>query len=268
MFPILLKIGPLTLRTYGFFVALGVIVGYGYLYKTASREKFSVEFISNLTFYCIIVGFLGSRIGYVIQNFEYYKENFLGVIKVWEGGMVFYPGLILGLLFGIFYTLFKKQNLLDVLDLYAPAIFLGQSIGRLGCFSAGCCYGKPTESFLGIVFTHPESLAPQGIKIFPTQLFESFYCIIIFLILHLLSTKGKFKSRRIFLGLILYSVFRFINEYFRNDDRGSPILGLSFSQFVSVVLLILNLIFIIYITFKLRHGKEGYYSSNYVSSDR
>ena len=239
MFPILLRIGKITLRTYGFFVATGVLVAYNYVKFYARKKNIDILFLSNLIFYTVIFGFLGARLFYVLLNFDYYRYDLLSVFKIWEGGLVFYGGFLSGLIFGIIYVVFKKQNLLKILDLVSPGLFLGLSIGRLGCFSAGCCYGKPTESFLGVVFTHPESLAPIGIKIFPTQLFESVYSFLIFVVLHYMQKKDLLNGRLFFIGGILYSIFRFFNEFLRGDDRGGLILGLYPSQFISIVIFVL-----------------------------
>ncbi len=250
MFPVLLRIGKLTLHTYGLFVAIGVLVGYNYVrYQGVVRKKLELTFLSNFLFYTIIVGFIGGRLAYVLLNLDYYKENVSSIIKVWEGGFVFYGGFILGLLFGIIYVVISKKNLLDVMDVTTPGLYLGLAIGRIGCFCAGCCYGKPTESFLGVVFTHYETLAPIGVKVFPTQLFESGYAFLIFLFTHVLLVKNKLNHKLFFVGGILYSIFRFINEFFRGDDRGSFVLGLSPSQWVSIVVFVLFLILLFCITY-------------------
>jgi len=250
MFPILIRIGDFTLRTYGLFVAIGVLLGYNYVrYQGYKLRNIDPLFLSNLLFYTILIGFLGGRLLYVLLNFDYYKTNLLSIIKFWEGGLVFYGGFIAGLLFGIFYTLVHKKNLLDIMDVCAPGLFLGLSIGRLGCFSAGCCYGKPTESFLGVIFLHPESLAPNGIKIYPTQLFETAYAFVIFLISHYFLVKDKFRYRIFFINGILYSVCRFINEFYRGDDRGTFLVNvLSPSQIISLIIFILFFCLIFYIS--------------------
>lgn len=249
MFPILLRIGSITLRSYGLFVAIGVLAGYNYSRFQGYRiRKIDPMFLSNVLFYTIIFGFIGGRLLYVLLNFKYYSVNILDIFKFWEGGLVFYGGFILGLLFGILYVKLKKQNLLDILDVVSPGLYLGLSIGRIGCFTAGCCYGRPTESFLGVIFTHYESLAPIGIKILPTQLFESGYAFIIFLLSHVLLTKNLFKYRIFFLSGIIYAICRFVNEFYRWDDRGGTVFGLSPAQVISVTIFVLFSLLIFYIT--------------------
>ncbi|MCS7227943.1 MAG: prolipoprotein diacylglyceryl transferase, partial [Endomicrobia bacterium] len=214
MFPVLFRIGGITLRSYGLFVAVGVLLGYNYVrYQGVIHKNFELKFLSNFLFYTIIAGFIGGRLFYVLLNLDYYKTHIISVLKIWEGGLVFYGGFIAGLVFGIFYALVHKKNILTLMDVVTPGLYLGLSVGRIGCFFAGCCYGRQTESFLGVVFTHYESLAPIGVKIFPTQLFESIYSLIIFLFTHFLVVKNKLKNKIFFLGGILYSLFRFINEF-------------------------------------------------------
>jgi phosphatidylglycerol:prolipoprotein diacylglycerol transferase len=257
MHPILLQIGGLSIRTYGFFVAIGVLVAYNYVLKNAYKKGLDIEFVSNLSFFSLVSGFLGARALYVILNFENYKTNLVDVLKIWEGGLVFYGGFLTGLIFGVVFIIVNKKNFLEICDLYAPAIFLGLSIGRLGCFSAGCCYGKETTSVLGIIFSDPNCIAPVGIKLLPTQLFESVYSLIIFVILHKFFVNGKFKQKLLFLGIIFYSLLRFGNEYLRGDYRGEKIFGLFPSQFISMVLIILNFLVIIYINFCAKRSNKN-----------
>ncbi|MEN3013021.1 MAG: prolipoprotein diacylglyceryl transferase [Endomicrobiia bacterium] len=257
MYPTLFKIGNIALRTYGLFVALGVLLAYNYVrYFGYKLKHIKQEFLSNFLFYTILIGFLGGRLFYVLFNFYYYKNNLIDIFKIWEGGLVFYGGFILGLIFGVFYVIINKQNLFDIMDISSSGLYLGLSVGRIGCFFAGCCYGKPTESILGVVFSHPESLAPTGIKLFPTQLFESFYSFLIFIFLHVLLQKQIFQKRLFFIGGIIYSIFRFLNEFLRGDDRGRFIYNLSPSQFISIVIFLLFLLLFFYITFKYKDGED------------
>lgn len=250
MQPILFRIGEITLRTYGFFVAVGVLFAYNYVrYFGVKLKNIDKEFLSNFLFYTILIGFLGGRVGYVVGNFEYYRNNLLDIFKIWEGGLVFYGGFILGLLFGIFYVILNKKDLLDIMDISSVGLYLGLSIGRIGCFFAGCCYGMPTKSVLGVVFNHPESLAPIGVKLLPTQLFESFYSFLIFLILHFFLIKNILKKRLFFLGGMIYAVFRFINEFFRGDNKDTLLYNIfSPAQVISIVVFILFLALFFYIT--------------------
>ncbi|MFQ3675132.1 MAG: prolipoprotein diacylglyceryl transferase [Endomicrobiia bacterium] len=257
MFPIFFRIGNLSLRTYGLFVAIGVLVAYNYVLKNAYRRQVGREFVSNLSFFSLITGFLGARLLYVFLNFDYYKNDLLSVIKIWEGGLVLYGGILFGLIFGIIFIKTSKQNFLELCDLYAPSLFLGLSIGRLGCFFAGCCYGRETSSFLGIIFSNVDSLAPLGVKLFPTQLFESAYSILIFAVVHKFFINKKLRHKLLFFGLIFYSILRFFNEFLRGDYRGEYVFGLSPAQFISIILIILNFLVIVYITFRAKTSDKN-----------
>jgi len=120
-------------------------------------------------------------------------------------------------------------------DLLAPSIALGQLIGRWGCFFAGCCYGKKTDVAWGITFTDPRSLAPLEISLHPTQVYLSLNAVFIFIFLMWLSKRKVFDGQILWSYGILYSIGRFLIEYFRGDDRGFPVEQvLSTSQFVGV----------------------------------
>lgn len=96
MYPILLKVEGFTIRTYGFFIALGVLIAYNYVLHNARKKNIDVNFVANLSFLVLFSGFLGGRLFYVLLNFGYYKENILGILKIWEGGLVFYGGFLVG----------------------------------------------------------------------------------------------------------------------------------------------------------------------------
>jgi len=250
MYPELLKIGSISIKTYGFFVALGFIAGLEYIKKNSGKFGFDKNLVTDLSFYLLISGIIGARIFYVILDFHYYRNNLLDIFKVWQGGLVFYGGFIFSLVVGLIYCFKKNINIFKIFDLFAPGIFLGLSIGRLGCLCAGCCYGKETDLPWGIIFTNPECLAPIGKKIHPTQIYESIFCFINFLILNKKNNKKLFDGTTFFTGVLLYSVYRFLIEFLRGDDRGSLILGMYPSMFISIIIIIVSIIFFIYVRHK------------------
>lgn len=248
MFPILLRVGPLTVRMYGVMIALGILAAFRYLSVNARRRGVSPEFVGNLAFGVILAGFAGGRLLFVLLNWADFAADPWAIARIWEGGLVFLGGLITGTMFGVWYTQRAGQHLLDVLDLFTPALFLALGFGRIGCFCAGCCYGMPTTGPLGVVFHHPESLAPIGIPLLPTQLFESAYAFVLFLLTHAWLVSGRWRSRLFPLGMMGYAIMRFGNEMLRGDDRGRLILGLHPSQFIGVVVFVLNAAAFFYIT--------------------
>ena len=139
----------------------------------------------------IVSGIIGSRGVYVLMNISYYRYEPAEIFKIWQGGLVFSGGIIGAVLAGIWYAKHHKLPLWKLCDMWAPAAAIGQSIGRIGCFMAGCCYGKPTDLNWGVVFTHPKSLAPLNVPLHPTQIYSFLSGLIIFLILLLIYSKKK-----------------------------------------------------------------------------
>jgi phosphatidylglycerol:prolipoprotein diacylglycerol transferase len=166
--------------------------------------------------------------------------NPLDIFKVWQGGLVYYGGFIAVVVFTIMYCKIKNMQVLFLGDFFSPALALGHAIGRLGCFFAGCCYGKETNMSWGVVFKDKQSLAVLGEHLHPTQIYESLGNLFIFFIL-LFYTKKERKVGNVFaVYLILYAVLRFLVECFRGDDRGMCYFGLSISQNISIILFVVG----------------------------
>ena len=138
MLPILFRIGPFSLHTYGVFVALGFLAGITFALREARKSGINREKIFDLFFYIVLAAIVGSRILYVLLNFHQYREDPIGVIRIWEGGLVFYGGFILAVGVTIWYVRRNELELWPVADILAPSIALGHFFGRLGCFFAGC----------------------------------------------------------------------------------------------------------------------------------
>lgn len=241
MHPILIKFGPVTIHTYGFFVAIGFLLGLLLAVKEAKRQGISENKIIDLGFYILLASILGSRLFFIMLNASHYLKNPLDIFKIWEGGLVFYGGVLFAIPTVIWYV--KKHNLgtWGIADLFAPSIAIGHAFGRLGCFSAGCCYGKTAESLpWGVIFTDPNCLAPTNIALHPTQLYESSGEFINFLILLLLKKHKSFNGQLFMTYLLLYSILRFTVEFFRGDvERGFISGNLSIAQGISVVMFLI-----------------------------
>jgi phosphatidylglycerol:prolipoprotein diacylglycerol transferase len=154
------------------------------------------------------------------MNFSHYKAHPVDIIKIWEGGLVFSGGLVAVVLVMIWYLRRHRLSFRPMGDLCAPGIAIGQAIGRLGCFMAGCCYGRPTDLPWAVTFTHPQSLAPLNTPLHPTQLYSAFSGFIIFLVLMFLNAKKQFQGQVFIWFLILHSTARLFMERFRGDERG------------------------------------------------
>jgi phosphatidylglycerol:prolipoprotein diacylglycerol transferase len=220
---------------------LAAIIVSGFL---AKKENIKKDDISDLAVYVILSAVIGARLFYFFVEPKFFLENPLEIFKIWKGGLVFYGGFIFGLAGAVFFI--KKRNLPlgKTADIIAPALALGHGIGRIGCFFAGCCYGKPTSLPIGIVFKNPDALAPLNISLHPVQLYSVISNLFIFGVLMFFFTKKKKDGDVFLLYLFLYGILRMIIEYFRGDNRGDFIFNiLSVSQFIGL-LAVLSAVFI------------------------
>ena len=161
---------------------------------------------------------------------------------MWEGGLVFYGGFLLAALVGVIFTRYRGYAVDEIADCLAPALALGQGIGRWGCFFAGCCYGKPTPLPWGVRFKDPASLAPLGVQLHPVQLYESAGDLLIAALLWLMLQRRKDDAHgEIFwLYVLLYGILRFAMETLRGDDRGPVYGGLAPSQIIALVAILIS----------------------------
>lgn len=239
MHPDLFSIGPVTLHSYGLFVALGFIAGILIAIKLGKAVGITSNSVMDMGFIIILSGLIGSRLVYIIINFSHYVENPLDSIKLWQGGLVFSGGLVAAIIMLLLYVKHHKHNIWTIVDIWAPAAAIGQAIGRIGCFFAGCCYGQPTDHAWGIIFTNPKSIATLNIPLHPTQLYSSFSSFIIFAILIILNSKKKFEGQVFLWFLILHSTARLFLERFRGDSRGVFLTDdLTMTQFIALAILI------------------------------
>ena len=246
MHPILFKIGPITIYTYGVLIATAFFLGLALAARQARVEGEDPQKIMDLSFYILISAIVGSRLLYIVVEYKEYISNPLRIFKVWEGGLVFYGGFIMAMAVVIIYIRKHEMNLWKVGDILAPSVAIGQGVGRLGCFFAGCCYGRETDVPWAFIFKDPNTLAPMDVHLHPTQLYDSANGFIIFVILLILRKFKKFDGQLFWTYTLLYAVGRFIVEIFRGDERGFVIESfLSTSQFIAIPLFILSLAMLI-----------------------
>lgn len=245
MKPILFSIGPLNFYGYGFMIAVGILAAIFAAERRAPRYGLNPDKIFWLGFTCSVVGLLGAKILYVITQIPSIMEDpSTALSTITSEGFVVYGGIILGILFAILYCRWQKMEFIRYLDLAVPSIALAQGLGRIGCFLAGCCYGKETDAFWGITFTE-SSYAPSGVSLIPTQLIMSALDFLNFFILCLFARKSKKSGQVAALYMINYSVGRFLVEFLRDDPRGS-IGPLSTSQFISIFVLIIGVLLMVF----------------------
>jgi phosphatidylglycerol:prolipoprotein diacylglycerol transferase len=241
--PILFSYGSFRLPTYGLLLALALLSALATAIRLGRREGFDPDQIFDLTVWIIVTGLVGAKVLMVLTDWRYYWQypgELLSASTFLAGG-VFYGGFIAACLFGLWYLRAYHLPYGKVFDLYGPAVAVAQSIGRLGCFAAGCDYGRPTDSALGIVFTNPLSHdlsgVPLGVRLYPTQLLESLTTFLIFGILLWWYRRRTFDGQIFLLYLGLYGVARFFLEFLRGDeDRGFVFDHLlSTSQFIGLL---------------------------------
>jgi phosphatidylglycerol:prolipoprotein diacylglycerol transferase len=246
VYPILFNFGIFRIYSYGFFIAIAFIVSISYLSCSIKKLKeeriISHNDLHSLSMYVIVVGIIGARFFFVLtNNLNNYVLLPLDILKIWQGGLVYYGGFVTATIFMIIYTRRKKISLFKLCDLFAPALALGHAVGRVGCFFAGCCYGKPSDNIpWSVIFTNSFSLAIKGIRLHPTQLYEAFANFLLFLLLDFYCRKKNRAGVSFSLYLVGYALIRFNIEFLRGDYRGVMYCGLSISQIVSIFLFIVG----------------------------
>lgn len=244
MHPILIDFGWLRLPTYGTLFALALIAAIYTVVRLGRREGLDATQLLDFSTWLLIVGLLGSKLLLILTDWSSFGS--WGAIFSWntlQAAGVFYGGFAAATFFAIWYIKVYHLPTLKVFDVYVPGIALAQSVGRLGCFAAGCDYGKPTQSFLGVVFTNPISHdftgVPLNVRIYPTQIIESLATFLIFGILLWRFGKKKYDGQIFVNYLALYGLARFFIEFLRGDeDRGFVFNHLlSTSQFIAIIAL-------------------------------
>jgi len=237
MYPVLFKIGPFAAHAYGFMLALAFTLGILTSIYFAKKEGIRSETILNLAIYVIISAIAGARLLYVLVDWNYFSGHPFEIIMVQNGGLAFLGGLLLSLLIIFVYARLKKLPLLKILDAITPAGFLGYSITRIGCFLTGCCFGVPTRLPWGVVFPpgSPAAVAFPGAALHPVEIYASLTTFAIFLILAWIYRYNKFDGQIFFLGLIFYSIYRFLMEFMRFEPKW---LSLSIYQWMVIPLFI------------------------------
>ena len=239
MYPNLFKIGPLTIHSYGLFLAIAFLLGMQVAVRYAKREQIQTSAVTDLVVYIFLSALLGAKLLLVIVDFDYYSQDWRRLASIYQVGGVYYGGFILAFLVSLWFIRRRKMNFWQTADVMVMGIAFGQIFGRLGCFFAGCCWGKPALNFpLAVTFTRPEAAeqvgTPLNIPLHPSQLYESLPMILVFAVLAFAYNRRKFIGQQLCLYLLMYSVLRFTVEFFRGDPRGT-IGVLSTSQVISII---------------------------------
>ena len=245
MYPEILHIS--FLHTYGVLVALAFLAGLWMTSRLAKEAGLNADEVTNLGIYCALAAILGAKVMMFLVDIPYYREHSSEIFSLatFQAGGVFYGGLIGALAVAWWYVRKTRLPLWKTADVFAPGIALGHGIGRLGCFSAGCCWGVECHLPWSVTFTNPVANelvgVPLGRPLHPTQLYESFAEFAIFAVLYWRTRKPHDRGAIISLYLMLYSAVRFVVEFFRFHEQGNLLGGpLDTSQWISLGLFALG----------------------------
>ena len=256
MYPELFRIGNFPITTYGIFLAVGMLLALIVAARLGQRDGLPRERIYDIGLWTLIGGLVGSKILMLFteDNVQVFSLDFL------RSGGVYYGGFLGGFIALALLIRWYKLPFWKVGDAFAPGVALGQAFGRQGCFSAGCCWGKPTSLPWGVHFTEAGHeytgvpiYGPEGhdISLHPTQLYESFFMLLVFAFLFYLHRKKKFNGQVLITYAIIYSIFRFLIEFIRDDPRGdlfglTTMTGLSTSQLISLIVAVGAIVFLVF----------------------
>jgi phosphatidylglycerol:prolipoprotein diacylglycerol transferase len=243
--------GTITVYTYGVLLAAAYLLGLQLALKRAKSRHLDSTRVMDLGIYIIISALVGAKLLLLVTDFQTFKSNPGELLNLLREGGVFYGGLIVAVTVALWYIRRVGLPLWTTCDVFAPGIALGHVVGRFGCFFAGCCFGKPTSVPWAITFTDPFAAAnvgtPLNVPLHPTQLYEAGAEFLILIVLLVTEKRGhKFAGRTFWLYMLLYSVSRYVIEFYRGDERGN-VGPLSTSQFVSVILAPLAIAMLVYL---------------------
>jgi len=240
MRPVLFELWGIKIYGYGAMIALGILAAIMLLSYRAKKRGYNEEKIFDMAILAIVFGVLGGKLLYIITDMKNVIAN-PSVLKDVGSGFVVYGSIMGGFLGLYIYCKKKKWNLLEIVDLVVPSLPLAQGFGRIGCFLAGCCYGRETTPLMGVIFpNNPLCLAPSSVRLIPTQMYSSIFDFALAAFLLWYDKKERKHGRVFAMYLIIYSIGRFFVEFLRADVRGS-VGFLSTSQFISLFIIVLGI---------------------------
>ena len=248
MHPIALQIGSFAIRWYGVMAAVGFLLGSWVIFHNKEAAGLDDDKCSGVLVTAMVAGIVGARIFYVVQFFDHYRNNLFSIVRVDQGGLVFYGGFILSIISIAVYCKIYKIDFFRLLDFFTPAIAIAHACGRIGCFLNGCCFGSPSKGVFSV--TYPAGSEAQmrypGCSVAPVQLFEAAENIVLFFVFYQLARKTK-RGVAVSCYFIAYGILRFINEYWRGDNP--KIFGLfTPAQIIGLILVPAGIASLIYFT--------------------
>lgn len=253
MFPRIFIYGDLMISSYSLSYSIAIVLGLIIAYKECKRLNLPVHYFPGTAFYGVLSGIIGAKLFDIIffQWNDFILSPFRTLIS--GDGWMYYGAEIVGILGGVTYLLVKRQPIFSPLDITALCFMIAHSLGRFGCFLAGCCYGNETSCFAGVIFPG------HFTRVHPTQLYESIPLLIAFIFFWSIRKKFVVPGTIFSSYLIFYSTLRFIVEFFRFDAYKYGFLNLSPSQYIALFLFITGFIFLFFAckSFKAKSFCEG-----------
>ncbi len=239
----LFSIGTFTIHGYGLMIGIGFLAAYLLSDYRAKRQGLDPDHVFGLAVWAIVIGLVSAKVLYYITTIDEIIKNPRLLLDI-PNGFVVYGGIIGGIIGGYVYCRRHKLEFLKYVDLVLPAVALAQGFGRLGCFLAGCCYGRETAGAFAVVFQE-SAYAPNGVPLLPTQLMSSALNFLHFFFLMWLSGRSRRDGEVGGMYLLLYSTGRFIMEFFRGDLIRGTVGALTTSQFISLFTAVFGVVLII-----------------------
>jgi len=240
-------LGPFSLHTYGVLLVAALLSALWLTGRLARQQGLDPQRVQDLGIASIIAGLIGAKLLLIVVDFDQYRTSPRALLDVLQSGGVFYGGLLGGIPVAWWYIKRRSLPLFTTLDILAPAVALGQCVGRLACFAAGCCFGSPSTLPWSVIFHSEDAHAlvgvPLGVPLHPSQLYESLGTLVLLFILLVALKHRRFQGQVFALYLLLYAVLRFTLEFFRGDVARGTVFGgaLSTSQFIAVIVVFLTI---------------------------
>jgi phosphatidylglycerol:prolipoprotein diacylglycerol transferase len=250
MYPKLISIGRFFVPTYGTLVAIGFLVALWVVVRLGRRSKLPAEPVTNLAIYCALAGLAGAKLFMILFDFQDYWNGTKPIFSLdtLQAAGVYQGGFLVALATAILYIRHNHLPALQTCDVFAPGIAIGQAIGRIGCFTAGCCWGVECHLPWAVTFKNQQAWnltgVPLGVPLHPTQLYESAADALIFVLLYRMIARPHTPGAILGWYLALYSSARFVIEFFRFHEQGLH-LGLSYTQWISLATLAAGLALLI-----------------------
>lgn len=249
---------------YGLMLALSFMLGIWMATYRAKKQGIDPNLIMDLSIWIVVAAIVGSRFLYVIYHLEEFQGHWLDTInpfqssgKIGIAGLTMLGGVVLAIIVSLGFMKIKKMSILKICDIMIPSLALGIFLTRIGCFLNGCCHGIETHLPWGVTFTDPYcAVDPSllGTSLHPTQLYSSFYGLVIMLILLFIERFKKFDGLLFFVFFILYGISRFLVDMVRFYETSAIVdgLGITINQTISLIMILIGVVFILYKYYKIK----------------